>query len=122
MVELVVIVLAKVIRHHHIVIPAGGVNRGPNFYFRPRIAVLIYFNVCPSDEGGRVGAGLDPQNFTLGKHGTFTVKRCLMVRLHIFDEKFQIPGRWFLSTYRLSPKQGTEQRSNGCVDYLKVSF
>ena len=117
----VVPVLAEVIRHHDIVVPTGGINRARNFGFRPGITVLIYFNVCPFEEG-RVGVDLEPQHFSLGKHGTFTVKRCPMVRLHIFDKRFQVPGWWFSSDYRLSPKQGTEERNNGGVHYLEVYF
>ena len=122
MVEHVVIVLAKVIRHHDVVIPAGGINRGPNFGFQPWVAVLIHFNVCSFEGRKRVGVGLEPQHFPLGKHGTITVKWRLMVRLDIFDKRCQVLGYWFLSAYRLSPKQGTEQRNNACVDCLEVSF
>ena len=121
MVKHVVIVLAKVIRHHDIIVAAGGINGGANFSFGPWVSVLIDFNVCPFKER-RVGVDLEPQHFTLGKHGAFTVKRRPMVRLHIFDKRFQVPGCWFLSTYWLCPKQGTEQRNNGCVDCLEVSF
>ena len=123
MVEHVVIVLAKVIRHHDVVIPAGGINRGPNFGFQPWVAVLIHFNVCSLEEGRkRVGVGLEPQHFPLGKHATLAVKRCSMVRLHIFDKRFQVPGCWFLSACRLSPKQGTKQRNKSGGHCLKVYF
>src|SRR6266480_1688989 len=113
-------VLAEIIRHHHIVVRASGIDRGSNFSLWPRIAVLIYFNVCSVEEG-RVGIDLEPQHFPLGKYGTFTVEWRLMVRLHIFDERFQVLGCWFCA-YPRSPKQGTEQRNNGYVDCPEVSF
>ena len=121
-------VLAKIIRHHHIVAPAPGIDRAGNFGFRPRIAVLVYFNICPSEDGRveqelqRFRVALELQRFLLRNEGTITVKRRLMVRLHVFYERFKVPGSWYLSTDGLTPKYDSRQRNDGCKHCLKVVF